>query len=166
LNPNGRSAIETSDPLDADALFSLTVPVSPDFGPHYGALAVYDPAVFVAPDTILIDLDGSGVVGVEDPNQDRVPALRFLSISPNPMSRSATIRFEVPTSIAYVLVRVFDIQGRLIRALPSGNISPGIHEIVWDGENEGGQIVGSGMYFVRLELKGGAYVTRKVLVTR
>jgi len=64
---------------------------------------------------------------------------------PNPFNPGTTLRFS--TSISGKMnVRIYDITGRLVKNLSSGFYSPGEHTICWDGENENGQPVASGIY--------------------
>ncbi len=69
---------------------------------------------------------------------------------PNPFNPSTTIRFSVPRRET-VNLSVYDVHGRLIKNLISnGNHDQGIYRIVWDGTNNAGQRVASGIYFSRM----------------
>jgi len=46
---------------------------------------------------------------------------------------------------------IFDAAGRFVRRLVSGAVEPGRNQVVWDGRNQRGGPVGSGVYLVRLE---------------
>jgi len=46
---------------------------------------------------------------------------------------------------------VYDVRGARVRVLVSGEEGAGKHVVEWDGRNDGGQTVGSGVYFYRLE---------------
>jgi DNA-binding beta-propeller fold protein YncE len=79
--------------------------------------------------------------------------LAVLGNFPNPFNPSTTIKFAVPAGAAggYSL-RVYDARGLLVRELDRGAIAPGIHEVIWDGLNDHGGQVGSGVYMYRLVL--------------
>jgi hypothetical protein len=62
-----------------------------------------------------------------------------------------------------VTVEVFDVTGRRVRTLVSANLSAGRHELAWDGRDDAGRSVASGLYFYRARGVEGV-VTRKVLV--
>jgi flagellar hook assembly protein FlgD len=47
-------------------------------------------------------------------------------------------------------VKVYDVRGTLVRTLSREVKTPGFYPIVWDGRNQGGQTVASGLYFVRM----------------
>jgi hypothetical protein len=74
---------------------------------------------------------------------------------PNPFNPSTTIRFQLP-SVSRVNLQVFDLLGRQVASIIDGQLGTGVHEIAWDGRNTAGSQVGSGVYFYRLTVNGGA----------
>jgi len=76
-------------------------------------------------------------------------ALRLEQNYPNPFNPQTTIRFAV-TSAQNVVLVVYNILGRRIRALHDGHVSAGVHSVVWDGTDDSGRGVASGVYFYRL----------------
>jgi hypothetical protein len=80
----------------------------------------------------------------------------LLSNFPNPFPTSTTFRFELAYADQAELV-VFDAQGRLVRTLLDGQASAGRNEIVWDGKDDRGQEVASGVYYYRLRAAGLQY---------
>ncbi|MCP4573446.1 MAG: T9SS type A sorting domain-containing protein [bacterium] len=82
---------------------------------------------------------------------DLPPYLVALGNFPNPFNPSTTIRFAVPAGAgADYSLRVYDTRGRLVRELDHGTITPGSHEVVWDGSNDSGGFVGAGVYLYRV----------------
>lgn len=69
--------------------------------------------------------------------------------SPNPFNAGTTIRFQAPDPAA-VTVRIYDLQGRSVRFLAGASARDATHEIRWDGRDDDGKEVGSGMYLIRL----------------
>jgi hypothetical protein len=69
---------------------------------------------------------------------------------PNPFNPKTTIPFQLSHDESICLY-VYDIQGRTIRTLIKGKVSSGNHSIVWDGTNDFGNVIASGIYFYRLE---------------
>ena len=63
-------------------------------------------------------------------------------------------------------VRVYDVAGRLVRTLVEGNLDAGPHEIVWDGTDDAGRRVASGVYFAASEPEVGRSVAAKVVLLR
>jgi glycosidase len=69
---------------------------------------------------------------------------------PNPFNPHTTIRFEIPEP-GVVVVRVFDLLGRMVAGIADGGYSAGAHEVRWDGRTAPGAPAGSGVYFLRME---------------
>lgn len=60
---------------------------------------------------------------------------------------------------------VFDVQGRLVRGLLDGETSAGERVMTWDGRDDGGSPVASGLYLVRLDV-GGQVLTRSLKLVK
>ena len=95
------------------------------------------------------------LAGFADPTMTDLPAslparARLLAASPNPFNPKTTLRFELPAAARVELV-VYDTQGRRVRTLLSGAVMPaGGSAVDWDGRDDRGEQVGSGVYFYRL----------------
>lgn len=84
---------------------------------------------------------------------------------PNPFAARTTLGYELPATGAAVL-RIFDAQGRLVRALvDESGAAAGPHEATWDGTDADGRAVAPGVYFARLE-SGGRRLVRKLIFSR
>jgi hypothetical protein len=87
-----------------------------------------------------------------------------LSIYPNPFNPSTTIGFEL-TEAARVVVRIYDVSGRLVKTLADDTFSSGPHEVQWGGYDNSGASVASGIYFIRLD--SGTYtITQKAVMLK
>jgi len=84
--------------------------------------------------------------------------------APNPFSGPTTISFSVPAG-GPAVVHVFDAAGRRVRTLVEERLAPGRHAITWDGRDDGGRAVGSGVYFYEAEA-AGQRAARKMLRVR
>ncbi len=106
----------------------------------------------------------AGVLGVE-PHTAIVSGLELSAPSPNPFRGRTELRFRLARA-ASVDVGVYDLFGRRVKSLRSGEpLPPGDHAVTWDGTDDTGGHVPSGVYFVRAA-GGGANATRRaVLVT-
>lgn len=72
---------------------------------------------------------------------------------PNPFSPSTTIPFEIARSSArQVSLVIIDVLGRRVRTLVDGALSPGQYSFVWNGRDEFGSPVASGLYLYRLQV--------------
>ena len=82
---------------------------------------------------------------------------------PNPFNPSTTIRFDIADP-SYVSLAIYDILGRQVRTMISGEIKPGFHKIEWNGRNANGEMAASGLYHLVLDCEGGRFVKKMVLV--
>jgi hypothetical protein len=82
---------------------------------------------------------------------------------PNPFNGLTTIRFALLKD-GEATLSIFDILGRRIKLLQSGALIAGEHAITWNGTDESGTGVTSGIYFYRLESAEGAIVKRMVMI--
>lgn len=94
----------------------------------------------------------------------RAPGGGIRAIQPNPANPSTLIRFDVSVS-GQVRLSVRDVHGELIATLREGTMSAGTHLREWDGRNQRGGNVASGVYFVVLEAPGVRDV-RKLMILR
>ena len=78
----------------------------------------------------------------------------ILRAAPNPFRTVATLAYRVPASTvpAAVDLVVYDLSGRAVRRLVSGDQAPGEHEVTWNGTNDANQRVAPGMYVYRLAI--------------
>ncbi|MBN2201587.1 T9SS type A sorting domain-containing protein [bacterium] len=72
---------------------------------------------------------------------------------PNPFNPSTLIRFQTARS-GHVKLRIFNVLGRMIRVLNDSEMAPGDHAIAWDGCDDQGITVGSGLYLAVLSQNG------------
>ena len=79
---------------------------------------------------------------------------------PNPFQTETTIRYSLPRTAPVRLV-VYDVTGRVVRELVNGIQDAGDRRATWDGRDEAGSPVRSGVYVVRLEA-GSTRLTRRM----
>jgi len=89
--------------------------------------------------------------------------LALLPLHPNPTTGSTTIRFLLPRPGRYS-VEVFDLSGRLVKTVATGELMPGEYSEAWVGRDEQGHDVSSGIYFVKLQTRDGGRTGRLILV--
>ncbi len=92
------------------------------------------------------------------------PGLAFSGPRPNPALAAARFAITLP-SAGRVRVEAMDVGGRRVRTLEDGVRAAGPGEVVWDLRDETGGRVAPGVYFVRAEALGVAWV-RRVVVSR
>jgi flagellar hook assembly protein FlgD len=83
---------------------------------------------------------------------------------PNPFNPNTTIQYTIPIN-RKVSVKVYNITGQLVRTLVENElVNAGTHSVVWNGKNEFGRTVSTGMYLYSLEWAGMKKVKRMTLV--
>jgi hypothetical protein len=92
-------------------------------------------------------------------------AARLYPASPNPFNPHTTIRFELGRA-GRVRLRIYGVNGALVRTLADRPFPAGDHRLVWDGEDDRGHALASGTYFMRLDADGGSPESRKVILLR
>lgn len=112
--------------------------------------------------------DSADVIGHEPVSikpEERLPQGIVLAQNyPNPFNPSTRIQYTVPRQTE-VTLRVYDLQGKLVRELVAAQQQPGTYHITWDGTNRYGKLVSSGMYLYRLQA-GEHVLTNKMLLIR
>jgi hypothetical protein len=83
---------------------------------------------------------------------------------PNPFNPSTTIPFTIP-SAGRVTITIYGVSGARVRTLVNQEYQPGQHSVLWDGKNDAGWTVGSGVYLARLA-HGSEVQSRKLVVTK
>ncbi len=77
----------------------------------------------------------------------------LLSNYPNPFNPSTTIQFSLQAN-APATVSIYDVLGRKVRVLLDAKVSAGEHKIEWDGRDDRGNLVNSGVYILELRTEG------------
>ncbi len=100
-----------------------------------------------------------------EPPQEAIPRqFRLEQNYPNPFNGRTTLRYQLP-SRAPVTISIYDILGREVRTLLCQVQGPGVFELPWDGKNNSGNDVNSGVCFVRLT-SGGFTRTIKTIIVK
>jgi hypothetical protein len=83
---------------------------------------------------------------------------------PNPFNPATTIQFDSPDR-THVNLTVYNVLGQKVTTLIDEELGPDSYEQVWDGTNEGGSHVASGIYFYRLSA-GDKLETKKMMLLK
>jgi len=104
--------------------------------------------------------------GIDDPQAGDAAARPgfLMPARPNPFNPVTTIGYSLRNE-SDAEVAVFDLAGRRVRTLVDGVVSAGDHEAVWDGRDEHGSNVASGVYFYTLRV-GDALETRRMVLVK
>jgi len=88
----------------------------------------------------------------------------IVSVSPNPFNPTTRIQYELDSRVP-VSLSVFDVNGRLIKRLVDQTAGPGTFTTEWNGTNESGEHVSTGVYFCRL-IAGSFTDTQKMVLLK
>ena len=94
-----------------------------------------------------------------------LPAARtqLLPNYPNPFNPSTTLMFSLGRE-SNVRLTIHDVAGRAVRTLVDGSRDAGEHSVLWDGKDEKGGNVATGVYFVRVESRDGVDTQKIALI--
>jgi len=91
-------------------------------------------------------------------------AYRLAGNYPNPFNPKTTIRFDLPETQS-VRLAIFDAAGRRVATLVDATLPAGYHDATWNGRDDAGRALASGVYFYRLEA-GPLRETRRMLLLK
>jgi len=74
---------------------------------------------------------------------------------PNPFNQTTKIEFTLAKS-GFVSLSIYDLLGRKVRTLASEHLPSGYKSVLWDGRNDSGEDVASGIYFYRIKVEDPA----------
>lgn len=95
--------------------------------------------------------------------EDPMPTRAFLGAAPNPMALKTTLRYQT-LKPGNVELSIYNAAGQRVRSLVSGFSSAGWHTVNWDGREESGAKVGSGVYFASLRAEGAVKQIRLMVI--
>lgn len=93
--------------------------------------------------------------------QAEVLVNRLFQNQPNPFNPRTAVHFSVAAR-GPVELNIYDVGGRLVKTLVDKPMDAGLHSVIWDGTDNGGHRVGSGIYWSQLDV--GDYVSSKKVV--
>jgi hypothetical protein len=124
-----------------------------DGGLQFGGWAIDDVRLFVP-----------GPPAADVPDSDGAPLMLSMRPAANPFRPGGALQLAVPAPGGRSHVRIFDPSGRSVRVLDTGLLTPGIHEIRWDGADGAGHPLPAGVYFVRAMINQMEASNRFVMV--
>jgi len=109
-------------------------------------------------DDVVLDIP----VGIEE--ETPVPLSYAISRNyPNPFNPTTTIKYQLPQT-SDVKLAIYNVLGQRVRTLVNGRIEAGYHSIEWDGRNEAGAQVASGIYIYRFSADNYLKVQKMILM--
>jgi hypothetical protein len=95
---------------------------------------------------------------------DAPRAFKLSQNYPNPFNPVTSIRFVVGNGPTHTTLKIYNLCGRLVRTLVDEEKAPGTYSVTWDGKNNSGRDVASGIYFYQLRSGGLTDAKRLVLI--
>lgn len=117
--------------------------------PRYEGLA--RSYVFLGDPALFLSGAAAGDVTSVEQNSQSNPQFGLKPVYPNPFNPIVTIEYSISKD-GPVHLKIYDINGRLVKKLFTGTKKSGSYRITWDGKNEHGIAVASGVYFCRLKM--------------
>jgi hypothetical protein len=110
-------------------------------------------------------------VANDDPYAPSLPGQITAINYPNPFNPETTISFAIPgNELSFgkpgsgkTTINIYNLKGQLVRQLVDSYLAPGSHKANWDGRNDGGSIVASGIYFYRITSGQYAFSGKMIL---
>jgi FlgD Ig-like domain/The GLUG motif len=115
------------------------------------------------------EIDVFGPVSLEIPDQGGIPNAGFeTSLNPNypnPFNPSTTIKFSIQND-SKVDLSIYNIKGQKTKTLAQNEYAKGTHSVIWNGIDESGKSVSSGIYYYKLNVNGKTETVKKCLLLK
>jgi len=175
-NPNAVKIAEWADPTGAGGAYSYAAGLNVE---SMGSKVVYFPVGFTywytpgktdaansartqALSEVLIYFQelpsGSGTGAGDTPSQPF-----YARNYPNPFNPQTKIEYSLPRA-GHVSIKIYNVKGELVRTLVDANQDAGAHVVVWDGTNDHGASVASGVYFYETRTADKVAIQKMALV--
>lgn len=159
FSPSMASFLDTVPPTD-----TMYVDVTPTI--YFYRIAAIDSNGYMGGFSDVVDRSATAVKKRPGGDDDAVPApeLYLSHNSPNPFNPTTRIEFRLPRTERARLT-IHDLKGRLVRKLYDGMAGTDLVRVTWNGKDDAGRPVASGLYFYRLSA-GKARLTDKMLLLK
>ncbi|KPK90442.1 hypothetical protein AMJ80_08380 [bacterium SM23_31] len=95
---------------------------------------------------------------------EMIPKQFYLSQNyPNPFNPTTTIKFQMPF-LSFVTINIYNIKGELVKNIVSERMNAGHHSVIWNGTDNSGRQVGSGLYIYRMQTNDFTTVRKMIFV--
>ncbi|MDP3113719.1 MAG: FlgD immunoglobulin-like domain containing protein [Candidatus Cloacimonadaceae bacterium] len=107
----------------------------------------------------------NGTVSIDDQNIPAAAPFTLMQNFPNPFNPNTTIKFNIKDTNRDYQLSIYNIKGQVVRNLHSGKLASGTQSITWNGKDDSGNGVASGIYFYRLS-DGSQSQSRRMLMMK
>jgi hypothetical protein len=163
----GEGSVDADPPLGAYSCgdtVALTATPDPGWwftgwsGDHSG-MTNPDTIIITGPMSVTATFTTTTAVGDDSPVR-----YELIGARPNPFNTTTQILFQLPAHTD-VRIDIYDVRGRHIRRLVDESMPPSEHAVVWDGRNDQGTRVGTGVYFYHVRA-GEIDAARRIVLLR
>jgi hypothetical protein len=92
-----------------------------------------------------------------------IKTFALLQNYPNPFNPNTTIEYQLPKT-GNVEIKILSINGQLVKTLESTHQIQGRHTVAWDGRNNGGQTVASGLYIYQVAFENSMLAKKMLFI--
>jgi hypothetical protein len=153
--------------INADPAF-----LNPDNGDFH--LAEYSPCIDAGDPRSSLDPDSSQAdigayyydhrVGIYGDENGLPLSISLEQNYPNPFNNYTIIRYSIDKKQP-IRLEIYDVGGRMVSIIQEEEVGPGLHELIWNANNSGGNTISSGIYFYRLAV-GNKEIIKKMLLLK
>ncbi len=169
INAGWLSADPRSGSVPAGDDFDATIGFDASFlsaGTYTGSLIVtaYDINHMVDQITVPVTFVVSPIVGIDDGLIDLPKEFALRQNYPNPFNPTTEIKFDLPAT-SHVNLQIFNVLGQKVKTLVDGEMEAGYRSVTWNGTDNNGKSVSSGVYFYKLDA-GEHVFTKKMMMLK
>ncbi|RLC58266.1 MAG: hypothetical protein DRH89_01535 [Candidatus Cloacimonadota bacterium] len=103
-------------------------------------------------------------VGIEVSNEITSVKFELSQNYPNPFNPETTISFSVTQTSSFVTLNIYNIKGQQVKQLISEQLPAGQHSVIWNGKDDNGKFVSTGIYFYKLKTENFEKTRKMILL--
>jgi hypothetical protein len=127
-----------------------------------GYLGFHEDEIIINNDNVVFDI--YLVPDVDADDELILPASSLSQNVPNPFNPETTISFSVTQTSSFVNLEIYNIKGQQVRTLVNEVFPAGRHSVLWDGRDDYGIPVSSGIYFYKFETGAFSAIKKMILI--
>lgn len=161
--PIANLVFSVDNTLDIDAIDITTIEMEE---PNHSLMLIYNEMVDGVPHSMSLTPDFEGVyLAISDPMSNILPeSFTLAQNAPNPFNPQTRIDYDIPKA-TNVRLEVYNVLGQHVNTLVDGFQEAGSKSVIWNGRDNSGASVSSGVYFYRIEA-GDFSMTRKMMMLK
>ena len=130
-----------------------------------GNIILLEPGLQTAPGTILGDYAKGEYFMLQEGQPDLPELITSLgAVYPNPFTKTTSIALTVGKAEENIKVEIYNLRGQKVKTLIQDKLSPLSMNLIWDGQDDSGRQMASGIYFCRLSHAKGSQTVKLMLL--